>query len=75
MRDLDHDRPDVASLLYVIGVIAIIGGLAIAEAILRVRHGPGGWLARSGEVIVALAAVYGIWLFLTFGLVSFVTNF
>ena len=66
----------VMTVLYVIGVIATIGGLAmIIEAILRVSHGPGGWLVRSGEVIVALAAVYGIWLFLTFGLVSFVTNF
>lgn len=38
----------VMTILYVIGVVAIIGGLAmIAEAILRVRHGPAaGWCGR-----------------------------
>ena len=64
------------TILYVCGVIAILGGLAmIAETVLRVAHGPGGWFVRLGEVVVALAAVYGIWLFLAFGLVNFVTNF
>jgi len=63
-------------VLYVIGLVAILGGAAmIAEAVLRVAHGPGGWLVRGGEIIVALAAVYGIWFFAAFGLVSFVTNF
>ena len=63
-------------VLYVLGVLAILGGLAaIAEAGLRLAHGPGGWLVRAGEMIVALAALYGIWFFLAFGLVSFVTNF
>ena len=62
--------------LYILGLIALIGGVAmIAEAVMRVRNGPGGWLVRSGEVVVALAAVYGIWFLLEFGLVSFVTNF
>lgn len=62
--------------LYVLGLIAILGGVAmIAEAALRVQRGPGGWLVRSGEIVVALAAVYGIWFFATFGLASFVTNF
>jgi CubicO group peptidase (beta-lactamase class C family) len=62
--------------LYILGVIAILGGIAmIAEAVLRVMYGPGGWLVRSGEVVVALAAVYGIWFFIAFGLVNFVTNF
>lgn len=64
------------TILYVAGVLAIIGGLAmIAEAVLRVAHGPGGWLARTGEIVVALAAIYGIWFFLALGLVNFVTNF
>ncbi len=63
-------------LLYVLGLIAILGGVAmILEAILRVMHGPGGWFVRTGEIVVGLAAVYGIWFFLTFGLASFVTNF
>ncbi len=63
-------------VLYAIGVIAILGGLAmIAEAVLRVARGPGGWLVRAGEVIAGLAAIYGVWLFLAFGLANFVTNF
>jgi CubicO group peptidase (beta-lactamase class C family) len=62
--------------LYIVGVIAVLGGLAmIAEAVMRIRGGPGGWLVRSGEIVVALAAVYGIWFLVEFGLVSFVTNF
>jgi CubicO group peptidase (beta-lactamase class C family) len=63
-------------VLYVIGLIALLGGIAmIAETLIRVRSGPGGWLVRGGEIVVALAAVYGIWFLLTFGLASFVTNF
>jgi len=62
--------------LYVLGVLAIIGGLAIvAEAVLRILYGPGGWFVRTGEAVVALAAIYGIWLFIAFGLLNFVTNF
>ncbi|HZZ65719.1 MAG TPA: serine hydrolase domain-containing protein [Candidatus Baltobacteraceae bacterium] len=63
-------------ILYGLGVIAIFGGLAmIAETVLRVMHGPGGWLVRFGEIIVGLAAVYGVWFFVVFGLANFVTNF
>lgn len=63
-------------VLYVAGLFAVLGGVAmIAEAVLRVRNGPGGWLVKSGEIVVALAALYGIWLFTAFGLVNFVTNF
>lgn len=66
----------IVTVLYVVGVLAILGGIAmIAETVLRVAHGPGGWFVRLGEIVVALAAVYGIWLFLAFGLVNFVTNF
>jgi len=63
-------------VLYVFGVFAIIGGIAmIADAVLLVTQGPGGWIRRAGEIIVGLAAIYGIWFFLAFGLVNFVTNF
>lgn len=63
-------------ILYIAGLIAVVGGIGmIAETILRVRGGPGGWLVRSGEILVGLAAIYGIWLFATFGLINFVTNF
>lgn len=63
-------------VLYVIGVVALIGALAmIVETAVRVTRGPGGWLVRLGEIIVGIAAIYGIWLLLAFGLVNFVTNF
>jgi CubicO group peptidase (beta-lactamase class C family) len=64
------------TILYVIGVIALLGGIAmVAETVMRVLHGPGGWLVRSGEILVGIAAVYGIWFILAFGLANFVTNF
>ncbi|MFN2450412.1 MAG: serine hydrolase domain-containing protein, partial [Candidatus Baltobacteraceae bacterium] len=64
------------SALYVLGVLAVIGGIAIiAEAAMRIRYGPGGWFVRTGEALVAVAAIYCMWLFIAFGLISFVTNF
>ena len=66
----------VLVVLYILGVIAILGGIAmIAETVSRVMHGPGGWLVRTGEIFVGLAALYGIWFFVAFGLANFVTNF
>ncbi|MBV8638391.1 MAG: serine hydrolase [Candidatus Eremiobacteraeota bacterium] len=63
-------------VLYTVGLIAILGGIAmVVESGLRLVRGPGGWLVRIGEAIVGLAALYGIWLFLAFGLASFVTRF
>ncbi len=73
---LSPSLPGKMIALYVIGVIAIIGALAmIAEAVVRVVRGPGGWLVRSGEVLVALAAVYAIWFLFAMQFVNFVTNF
>ena len=67
---------DIMLLLYVTGVIGMLGGVAmIAETALRVAHGPGGWLVRSGEIVVGIAAVYGIWFIFAFGLANFATNF
>jgi CubicO group peptidase (beta-lactamase class C family) len=63
-------------VLYVFGVLAIVGGVfMIADAVLLIAQGPGGWIRRGSEIIVALAAIYGIWFFSAFGLVNFVTNF
>jgi CubicO group peptidase (beta-lactamase class C family) len=63
-------------VLYTLGVLTLVGMLGvIAETVIRVMRGPGGWLVRIGEIIVALAAVYVIWFFLAFGMVNFVTNF
>ena len=63
-------------LLYTLGVLTLIGMLGvIAETVIRVMRGPGGWLVRTGEIVVALAAVYVIWFFFAFGMVNFQTNF
>jgi hypothetical protein len=63
-------------VLYTLGVVAVVGCLGIlAETVVRVMRGPGGWLVRVGEAVVALAAVYAIWFMLMFGMINFVTNF
>jgi CubicO group peptidase (beta-lactamase class C family) len=73
---LSPSLPGQMMVLYVIGVIALIGAVAmIAEAVVRVLRGPGGWLVRAGEVIVALAALYAIWFLFAMQFVNFVTNF
>jgi CubicO group peptidase (beta-lactamase class C family) len=62
--------------LYVLGVLAILGSLAmIANAGLRLRMGPGGYLARCGELILGLAGIYGIWGVIHLGLASFTVSF
>jgi CubicO group peptidase (beta-lactamase class C family) len=62
--------------LYVLGVLAILGSLAmIANAGLRLRAGPGGILARGGELILGLAGIYGIWGVIHLGLASFTVSF
>jgi CubicO group peptidase (beta-lactamase class C family) len=62
--------------LYVLGVLAILGSLAmIGNAGLRLRAGPGGILARGGELILGLAGIYGIWGVIHLGLASFTVSF
>ena len=62
--------------LYVLGVLAIAGSLAmIVNAGLRVRKGPGRALARAGELILGLAGIYGIWGVIHLGLASFLISF
>ena len=59
-------------LLYILGVLAIVGGIAIIlDAGWRIARGPGGVLARSGELLLGLCALYGIWAILACGLVNF----
>jgi CubicO group peptidase (beta-lactamase class C family) len=73
---LSPSLPGKMIALYLVGVVAIIGALAmIAEAVVRVLRGPGGWLVRSGEILVALAAIYAIWFLFAMQFVNFVTNF
>lgn len=62
--------------LYVLGVLAILGSLAmIANAALRLRVGPGGFLARGGELLLGLAGIYGIWGVIHLGLANFMVSF
>ncbi|HZT03648.1 MAG TPA: serine hydrolase domain-containing protein [Steroidobacteraceae bacterium] len=62
--------------LYVLGVLAIIGSVAmIVNAGLRLRMGPGGVLARGGELILGLAGIYGIWGVIHLGLANFLISF
>jgi len=73
---LSASLPGNMLILYVVGVIAVIGAIAmIAEAVIRVLRGPGGWLVRIGEILVALAALYAIWFLFAMQFVNFVTNF
>src|SRR5690348_17679913 len=40
--------------------LGVLGALAvIAETGRRILHGPGGWLVRAGEGLLALCALYG----------------
>jgi CubicO group peptidase (beta-lactamase class C family) len=62
------------TILYIIGVASVVGGLAmIVNAFQRLTGGPGGILARGGELILAVAAVYAIWAVYNYGLLSFNT--
>ena len=63
------------ALLYVLGVVAVLGGIAMAaNGVLRLLNGPGGWLARAGDLVLGLAGLYGIWAILDFGLANFQLN-
>ena len=59
-------------LLYILGVLGILGGIAIIlDALWRIVRGPGGLLCRASEIVLALCAIYGIWAIIAYGLVSF----
>jgi hypothetical protein len=61
--------------LYVLGVIAVLGGLAmIANGVMRAMGGPGGWLVRAGDLILALAGLYGLWAIWAYGFANFHFN-
>jgi CubicO group peptidase (beta-lactamase class C family) len=63
------------ALLYALGVVAIFGGLAMAaNGALRLMNGPGGWLARTGDLVLGLTGLYGIWAIFDFGLANFQLN-
>ena len=61
--------------LYVLGVVAFLGGVAmVANGVLRALNGPGGWLVRTGDVVLALAALYGLWAIWAYGFANFNFN-
>jgi predicted permease len=62
----------VLILAYLLGALGVLGALAVlAEAGRRVLRGPGGWLVRTGEGLLALCALYGLWAIFAFQLANF----
>jgi len=67
-------NPWIAAL-YVLGVIAFLGGIAmVANGVLRALGGPGGWLVKLGDVVLALAGLYGLWAIWAYGFANFNFN-
>ncbi|MGH8112847.1 MAG: serine hydrolase domain-containing protein [Rhodanobacteraceae bacterium] len=63
-------------VLFVLGVLGIIGAIAtVGESVWRIARGPGGVLCRAGEALLALCAIYGIWVILAYGLANFNLHF
>ncbi|MEW9570376.1 serine hydrolase domain-containing protein [Rhodanobacter sp. Si-c] len=64
------------TLLYISGIVALLGVLAIVlHAVNSWRPGGRSLRVRLGETLLALAALYLGWFILVFGLVSFNTHF
>ena len=62
----------VLTVAYILGALGALGALAmLAEAGRRALRGPGGWLVRAGEGVLALCALYALWAIFAFGLASF----
>jgi hypothetical protein len=59
-------------LLYVLGVLALLGALAVVVHAVRCWMAPrrGRWVL-AGETLLALAAIYLSWFIVAFGLISF----
>jgi CubicO group peptidase (beta-lactamase class C family) len=72
VNDVKGSMNGLLTIVYIVGLLGLFGALAVlAEALRRVLRGPGGWLVRSGEVLLGLCALYGIWFILFFGLANF----
>jgi len=63
-------------LLYVLGVVGLLGAVAVVVHAVRAWMAPrrGRWV-RTGETLLALAALYLAWFIVVFGLVSFSVRF
>jgi hypothetical protein len=46
----------------------------IANGVRRALGGPGGWLVRVGDLVLALAGLYGLWAIYDYGLANFTLN-
>jgi len=58
--------------LYVIGVLAALGAVAIiVEAASRVVRGPGGLFVRAGSLVLGISALYALWAIFNYGLANF----
>jgi hypothetical protein len=63
-------------LLYAMGVLALLGVLAVAANALIAWFAPRRWRwVRAGEIVLALAMTYLAWFIVAFGLVSFNVRF
>jgi hypothetical protein len=62
-------------LLYVLGVVALLGVVAIVVHTVRCWFAQRGWLVRLGESLLGLVVLYLAWFILAFGMVSFNTHF
>ena len=70
--DNDSQLNGKLTFLYVLGVLAALGAIAmIVEAVLRIVRGPGGWLVRISEFVLGLAGLYGLWAIIAYGLANF----
>jgi hypothetical protein len=70
--DLTGSINSVLTVAYILALLALFGALAVlAQAVKRVLRGPGGWLVRTGEALLGLCAIYGIWVMHVFGFASF----
>jgi hypothetical protein len=62
-------------VLYVLGLLAILGGIAMVwNGVMRAMNGPGRWLVRISEVVLALAGLYGLWAIFDYGFANFHFN-
>jgi CubicO group peptidase (beta-lactamase class C family) len=72
LNSVDGRVNGALTVAYAVGVLGLLGGLAVlVAAVRRVLRGPGGRLVRAGEALLALSAIYGIWAILYSGLASF----
>ena len=75
LRGLLAEGESYIGVLYLVGVFAFLGGLAmIANGISRVMAGPGGWLVRAGDLVLALGGLYGLWVIWDYGFANFHFN-